>query len=103
MIGQVHGFQWDKGNRSKCQQHGVSVAEIEGLFTRVLHVFPDLKHSHAESRYLAISQVADGRHVFLAFTLREQDSRCLIRPTSARYMRTKEVRHYEAQIAKLDQ
>ena len=103
MIGQVHGFQWDKGNRSKCQQHGVSVAEIEGLFTHVIHVFPDLEHSHAESRYLAIGQAADGRHVFLAFTLRDQGSQRLIRPISARYMHTKEVRHYEAQIAKLEQ
>ena len=103
MTWQVHGFQWDKGNRSKCQQHGVSVAEIESLFTRVLHVFPDLEHSQAEERHLAIGQAADGRHVFLAFTLRDQDSQRLIRPISARYMHTKEVRHYEAQIAKLDQ
>jgi uncharacterized DUF497 family protein len=64
---------------------------------------PDLEHSHAESRYLAIGQAADRRHVFPAFTLREQDRQRLIRPISARYMHTQEVRHYEAQIAKLDQ
>jgi uncharacterized DUF497 family protein len=26
------GFDWDSGNRAKCQKHGVSIAEIESLF-----------------------------------------------------------------------
>ena len=25
----VAGFDWDAGNRAKCQKHGVSVAEVE--------------------------------------------------------------------------
>jgi hypothetical protein len=29
---QVSGFDWDDGNRAKCQKHGVSIAEIEALF-----------------------------------------------------------------------
>jgi uncharacterized protein len=29
-------FDWDSGNRKKCQKHGVSIAEIESLFDRPL-------------------------------------------------------------------
>lgn len=100
MIEQVHGFDWDEGNRDKCQQHGVSIEEIEALFSRVIHVFPDVRHSEKETRYLAIGTTASGRHVFLAFTLRYHGSGRLIRAISARYMHDKEVKHYEAQIAK---
>lgn len=28
----VAGFDWDDGNREKCVAHGVSIAEIEGVF-----------------------------------------------------------------------
>jgi uncharacterized DUF497 family protein len=28
----ISGFDWDSGNRDKCQKHGVSIAEIEALF-----------------------------------------------------------------------
>jgi uncharacterized DUF497 family protein len=28
---QVAGFDWDEGNRSKCQKHGVSPAAIEDI------------------------------------------------------------------------
>ena len=28
----VAGFDWDHGNREKCQKHGVSVADIEFAF-----------------------------------------------------------------------
>lgn len=29
----IDGFDWDAGNRDKCQKHGVSIPEIERLFT----------------------------------------------------------------------
>ena len=32
----VAGFDWDTGNRATCHKHGVSVAEVEGLFSRPL-------------------------------------------------------------------
>ena len=32
MNDRVSGFDWDEGNKSKCQKHGVSIAEIEALF-----------------------------------------------------------------------
>jgi uncharacterized DUF497 family protein len=30
----ANGFDWDKGNRVKCEKHGLSVLAIEDLFTR---------------------------------------------------------------------
>ena len=39
------GFDWDEANRAKCQKHGVSIAEIEDLFGRVVSVAPDAEHS----------------------------------------------------------
>ena len=34
------GFDWDRGNRDKCQKHGVTVREIESLFSGVVMVNP---------------------------------------------------------------
>ena len=96
----VDGFDWDDGNLAKCEKHGVPRDAIEGVFHREVHVFPDPTHSRTETRYLAIGTTQAGRHVFLAFTLRERDGLHLIRPISARYMHPKEVTHYEAQVAK---
>jgi uncharacterized DUF497 family protein len=59
------GFNWDSGNREKCQKHGVSIAEIKS------------------------------RKVFVVFTLRNHDDGVLIRPISARYMHKREVESYE--------
>ncbi len=48
------GFDWDSGNRDKCQKHGVSIAEIEGLFAKPVLVLPDSEmhnpNPHAEVR-----------------------------------------------------
>ena len=100
MTGEIKGFDWDDGNRVKCQQHGVSIAEVEEVFAGVVHAFPDVEHSQIETRFLAIGQTMKGRHVFLAFTFRSHGTERLVRPISARYMHAKEVKHYEAQIAK---
>lgn len=61
------GFEWDEGNSDKCEKHGVLLDEIEKVLQGKVHVFPDLKHSHHERRYLAIGQTAAGRYLFLAF------------------------------------
>ena len=96
MIEGISGFDWDEGNREKCQKHGVSVREIERLFMAgPLAVRPDPAHSQAEERSQAIGRTAAGRSVFLAFTIRECDGARLIRPISARYMHTKEIENYE--------
>jgi uncharacterized DUF497 family protein len=51
MILQANGFDWDRGNRAKCEKHGLSVALIEGLFARPLAILPDAGHSQRENRF----------------------------------------------------
>ena len=91
----VAGFDWDTGNRTTCHKHGVSVAEVEGLFSRPLFILPDALHSETEERLWGIGKTAHGRSVFLVFTIREHGGKRLIRPVSARYMHRKEVSNYE--------
>ena len=93
------GFQWDEGNREKCRTHGVSLAEIEGLFGGSPGVYDEAGHSGQERRFRAIGPTNTGRYLFVAFTVREERGRTLIRPISARYMHDKEVRHYEQRKA----
>jgi uncharacterized DUF497 family protein len=96
----VAGFEWDKGNREKCQKHGVPLAEIEGLFGRPLFVFRDSAHSRVEERFKAIGRTDAGRSVLIVFTLRMRGEATHIRVLSARYMHRKEVEHYEKQTEK---
>ncbi|MBE0625233.1 MAG: BrnT family toxin [Burkholderiales bacterium] len=91
----VAGFDWDAGNRAKCAKHGVSIVEVEGLFSRPLLILPDESHSKSEERLRAIGKTASGRSVFLVFTIRMRAGKRVIRAVSARYMHRKEVRHYE--------
>jgi uncharacterized protein len=44
-----------------------------------------------------IGRTEEGRYVFLVFMLRKLDTGILLRPISARYMRQKEIDHYENQ------
>ena len=96
MILQVSGFDWDAGNRAKCAKHGLSREEIESLFRGNPRVAPDLEHSSAEDRFIAVGRTASGRPLFVAFTLRGKERRRLIRPIPARYMHAKEIAAYEA-------
>jgi uncharacterized protein len=99
MVLQFDGFDWDRGNRTKCQKHGLSVAVIESLFARPLAIIPSTADSRGESRFCAVGQTSDGRRIFLVFTLRKGDKHSgdkqLIRPISARYMHKKEIESYE--------
>ena len=97
IVGPVADFDWDEGNRSKCRRHGVTITEIEALFRTTPRVAPDLRHSANEDRLIAIGRNADGRLMFVAFTIRTKDGVRLIRPISARYMHAKEIRAYEAE------
>jgi hypothetical protein len=97
----VAGFDWDDGNRSKCQEHGVSQAAIESLFRGSIAVLPDPIHSKSEERFKAIGKSDDGRWIFIVFTLRTRRGKKLVRPISARYMHKKEVDHYEKETAAL--
>jgi uncharacterized DUF497 family protein len=97
-----HGFDWDQGNELKCQQHGVSIEEIEHAFENGAVVAPEMAHSVEEQRLIAIGRNRQGRLLFIGFTLRTKEvGGTLIRPFSARYMHKKEVRRYEAQHAAL--
>ena len=101
MADRVAGFDWDRGNRAKCQKHGVSIAEIETLFEGAPMVRWDRAHSGAEARHLAIGRGASGRWIFLAFTYRSRGGATYIRPISARYMHAREVRRYEEENPEL--
>jgi len=91
----VAGFDWDFGNGEKCQKHGVTVAEIEELFTKTVYVAPAPQQSHIEDRFIAVGRNKAGRLLFVAFAFRTKDNRRLIRPISARYVHAKEVAAYE--------
>jgi uncharacterized DUF497 family protein len=79
----------------KCQKHGVSIEEIEGLFGRFHTIRVDVEHSLGEQRLRAIGKNDKSRYVFLVFTIRKRKGERLIRPISARYMHSKEVEYYE--------
>lgn len=88
-------FDWDDGNREKCQKHGLTIAEIEAVLSGDFNVRPDPQSPAQEPRFQVIEQAAAGRHVFIVFTFRETRHGTAIRPISARYMHAKEVRKYE--------
>jgi uncharacterized protein len=92
----VQGFDWDQGNLDKCQMHGVTIEAIEGLFrASQFLVQPDLANSSVETRFRAVGKTAEGRSIFVVFTLRDRDGHQLVRPISARYMHEKEVAAFE--------
>jgi uncharacterized DUF497 family protein len=82
----AEGFDWDAGNRDKCQKHGLSIAQIEHVVshaeTLIVH---DVKNSVFESRFIAIGRTPEGRFAFVAFTPRILDGLNLLRPISALY------------------
>ena len=90
MIGltNVTGFDWDEGNRDKNWiTHQVSAAECEEVFFNIpLLLMPDTAHSQVEVRYYVLGQTDAQRHLFIAFTVRNDK----IRVISARDMSRKE-------------
>jgi uncharacterized protein len=52
----VSGFDWGEGNRAKCQKHGLSIAQIEALFSHSPRIAPDPKHSTGEDRLIAVGR-----------------------------------------------
>jgi len=89
-LGQIVGFDWDDGNRSKSlDKHRVAQTEAEQVFVnRPLLLTEDAAHSLDEARYNALGQTHSGRQIHLTFTLRQRGS--LIRVISARDMNRKE-------------
>jgi uncharacterized DUF497 family protein len=88
------GLDWDSGNLTKCQRHGVSIEEVNAMFGGEPRYRPDTVHSVDEQRYLATGRTAAGRALFVIFTIRERDDGRYVRPISARYMHAKEASRY---------
>ena len=65
-------------------------------------IAPDLKHAHLEDRLIAVGRTAQGRPLFVAFTIWERFGLPTICPVSARYMHEREAKNYEAQGPKND-
>jgi uncharacterized DUF497 family protein len=65
----IRGFDWDHGNRDKCQQHGMSIGEIEAVFTRPIVILPDRETASGERRLKAIGRTPAGRHAFIVIYL----------------------------------
>ena len=103
MLSDITGFVWDEGNYAKCQKHGVSIEEIEYLFQTNPLLVADLKHSLDEERFFAIGKSCKGRHLFVVFTLVEEQAGTRIRPLSVRYMHRKEIERYEQETTDLPQ
>jgi uncharacterized protein len=95
------GFEWDEGNSKKCQEHGVSIGEIEYVLAHAETLIrPDPKHARGEARLLAIGRTEDGRYTFVVFTPRRRRPGIRLRPISARYMHKREIIKYEQEIAR---
>jgi uncharacterized protein len=97
------GFDWDHGNWTKRQQHGVSIEEIETALTSgALLILPAIRHADEEDRLIGTGTGVSGRHLFMVFTLRQREGRTLLRPVSARYMHKREVAIYDQARAKIE-
>lgn len=97
----IDGFNWDLGNSKKCQKHGLSREDIEGLFyQKNIYVAPDIEHSILEDRFFAIGRISNRRAVIIIFTIRGNMGKRLIRPISARFMHQREINKYEKEFGK---
>src|SRR4029077_12318896 len=66
-------FDWDDGNRQKCQKHGLSVVEIEYVLAHgETFIVPDLKNFEGEPRFIAVGRNPGGRYAFVVFTPRQE-------------------------------
>ena len=95
-------FDWDAGNRQKCQKHGLSARDIESIFQGPVSIFPDPEHSGEEERFIGIGKTEKHHSVFVVFTLRRKDDVVLIRPISARFTHKKEIDYYEKETSKTE-
>ena len=76
------GFEWDDGNSNKnWHRHGVSTGECEEVFFNLPIIGAlDRRRKSLERRVFALGQTDTGRHLFIAFVVRNK----LIRVISAR-------------------
>ena len=80
----VSAFDWDDGNRGKCQKHGLSMSDVEHVLVSARNlIVRDVQNSLTENRYIAIGKTRAGRFSFVVFTLRAADDQFKLRPISA--------------------
>lgn len=86
-------FEWDEGNLDKSRRkHNVTPEESESVFLdEEAFVFPDVRHSEKEDRFVILGISNKNRYVFVIFTIRN----AYIRIISARRMHRKEVDKYD--------
>jgi len=90
----IEGFEWDDGNFTKNDAHGVSLVEAEQVFfNEPLLILEDARHSQIETRFHALGKTNQSRNLHITFTLRAHSTR--IRVISARDMHRKERSIYE--------
>jgi len=96
----VSSFDWDDGNRDKCQKHGLSTSDVEHVLASARNlIVHNVQNSFSEDRYIAIGKTRAGRFSFVVFTLRVANDQFKLRPISARFMHKKEIAKYEKEIA----
>ncbi len=76
-------FDWDDGNRENCARR-VPPHEIEALIDDPRTLIAGDPYD-GETRFRAIGHNAEGRPLFVVFTMRERDGELYVRPISARY------------------
>lgn len=91
---EFEGFDWDHGNREKCQKHGMTLADVESVFANRVVILPDKDNPAGERRFRTIGRTAGGRAAFIVFTMRIKTGQ-RIRPICARFTHKKEVQAYE--------
>jgi uncharacterized DUF497 family protein len=90
----VSAFDWDGGNRDKCQKHGLSMSDVDHVLMSTQNLLVrDVQNLLTEDRYIAIGKTRAGRFSFVVFTLRVADDQ--------RFMHKKEIAKYEKEIAGL--
>lgn len=84
VIPDLEGFEWDSGNSDKNWfRHEVRQAEAEQtLLNSPLVVATDIRHSVAETRFIALGHTDAGRLLTVVFTVRRRR----VRVISARAM-----------------
>jgi uncharacterized DUF497 family protein len=92
---ETDGFDWDEGNITKCEHHGLSMETVESVFYGNPMLRVNVRHTSQEKRMFAIGLTLEGRYAYVVFTLRQRDGLRLLRPISARYMHKKEIANYE--------
>ncbi len=84
-------FEWDAGNIAKISLR-FFLWQVEEFFEQELLVIEDSQHSTNELRFIAVGKGPHNKPMFVCFTLRGTK----IRVISARFMREKELKRYEA-------